>query len=152
MTGLMHFAFLQILIGALVAGIDAGRTFNDWPSMAGQFFPPAGFDLEPAWRNFFENPGLVQFMHRMAGYLLLAFALFAWFRARTSGNAAIRAAVTAVLAMVLLQTLLGIMTVLYIAPMPLAIAHQLGAVLLFTLILRARFLAFYPPSQSVRSP
>ncbi len=150
-TGLMHLAFLQILIGALVAGIDAGRTFNDWPSMAGQVFPPGGFDLEPAWRNFFENPGLVQFMHRIAGYVLMAFALFVWFRARSSGSTATRAAVTAVLAMVFLQTLLGIMTVLYIAPVGLAITHQLGAVLLFTLILRARFLAQYPPAQSVRS-
>jgi cytochrome c oxidase assembly protein subunit 15 len=62
-TGLMHLAFLQILLGALVAGIDAGRSFVDWPLMAGQFFPPDAFSLTPGWRNFFENPGLVQFMH-----------------------------------------------------------------------------------------
>ena len=149
-TGLMHFAMLQILLGALVAGIDAGRTFNDWPSMAGQFFPPAAFDLEPAWRNFFENPGLVQFMHRMAGYLLLIFGLIVWRRARRSGNMQTRSAFTAVTAMLLLQIVLGIMTVLYIAPWHLAIVHQLGAVLLFVLILRARFLAQYPAAQSVR--
>ena len=149
-TGLMHFAFLQILLGALVAGIDAGRTFNDWPSMAGQFFPPAAFDIVPVWRNFFENAGLVQFMHRIAGYLLLIFAVVVFLRARRSGNNATRTAFTAVLAMMVLQMLLGIMTVLYIAPWHLAILHQLGAVLLFTLILRARFLAQYPMAQSVR--
>ena len=71
-TGWMHFAFLQILIGALVAGIDAGRNFVDWPLMAGQFFPPDATELTPLWRNFFESPGLVQFIHRMAGYILLA--------------------------------------------------------------------------------
>ena len=149
-TGLMHLAFLQILLGALVAGIDAGRTFNDWPGMAGQFFPPAAFDLEPVWRNFMENAGLVQFMHRIAGYLLLVLGITFWLRARRSGNRATRGAFTAVLAMLVLQLLLGIMTVLYVAPPGLAILHQLGAVLLFFLILRARFLASYPFDQSVR--
>ncbi len=149
-TGLMHLAFLQILLGALVAGIDAGRTFNDWPSMAGQFFPPAAFDLEPMWRNFLENAGLVQFMHRIAGYLLLVLGIAFWLRARRSGNRATRGAFTAVLAMLVLQLLLGIMTVLYVAPPGLAILHQVGAVLLFFLILRARFLASYPLDQSVR--
>ena len=149
-TGLMHLAFLQILLGALVAGIDAGRTFNDWPGMAGQFFPPAAFDLEPVWRNFMENAGLVQFMHRIAGYLLLALGIAFWLRARGSGNRAIRRAFTSVLALLVLQVLLGIVTVLYVAPLELAILHQLGAVLLFFLILRARFLASYPLDQSVR--
>ncbi len=149
-TGLMHLAFLQILLGALVAGIDAGRTFNDWPGMAGQFFPPAAFDLEPVWRNFMENAGLVQFMHRIAGYLLLVLGIAFWLRARRSGNKAIRGAFTAVLAMLVLQLLLGIMTVLYVAPPGLSILHQVGAMLLFVLILRARFLASYPLEQSVR--
>ena len=149
-TGLMHLAFLQVLLGALVAGIDAGRTYNGWPGMAGRFFPPAAFDLEPVWRNFLENAGLVQFMHRIAGYLLLAFGIAFWLRARRSANRATRGAFTAVLAMLVLQLLLGIMTVLYVAPPGLAILHQVGAALLFLLILRARFLASYPLDQSVR--
>ncbi|MDE0211554.1 MAG: COX15/CtaA family protein [Boseongicola sp.] len=149
-TGLMHLAFLQILLGALVAGIDAGRTFNDWPGMAGQFLPPGAFDLEPVWRNFLENAGLVQFMHRIAGYLLLALGIAFWLRARRSGHRATRGAFASVLALLVLQLLLGIVTVLYVAPLELAILHQLGAVLLFFLILRARFLASYPLDQSVR--
>ena len=149
-SGLMHLAFLQILIGALVAGIDAGRTFNEWPLMAGQIFPPAAFDLAPAWRNFFESAGLVQFMHRVVGYLLLAFAVFVWLRARRSALAQTRFAFNLVFAMMVLQMILGIMTILYIAPLGLAILHQIGAVAMFVLILRARFLAQYPISQSVR--
>lgn len=149
-TGLMHFAFLQILLGALVAGIDAGRSYTDWPLMAGGIFPPEPFSLTPVWRNFFEDPGLVQFIHRTAGYLLLIFGIVVFLRARRSGNTATRTAFTAVLAMLVLQMLLGIMTILYVAPWHLAILHQLGAVVLFTLILRARFLAQYPISQSVR--
>ena len=150
-TGLMHFTFLQILLGALVAGIDAGRTYTDWPLMAGGLFPPEPFSITPVWRNFFEDPGLVQFIHRTAGYLLMIFGVVVFLRARRSGNVGTRGAFSAVLAMMVLQMLLGIMTVLYVAPWHLAILHQLGAVLLFTFILRARFLAGYPPAQSVRS-
>ncbi|SEK46032.1 cytochrome c oxidase assembly protein subunit 15 [Roseovarius azorensis] len=149
-TGLMHFAFLQILLGALVAGIDAGRTFTDWPLMAGGVLPPGMMELQPWWRNFFENPGMVQFIHRVSGYLLLAFAVVVWLRGRRSAHAATRGAFTAVFAVLLLQIVLGIMTVLYIAPWQLAIVHQLVAVLLWVLILRARFLSQYPRATSIR--
>ncbi len=143
-TGLMHFAFLQILLGALVAGIDAGRTYNDWPLMAGQFFPPLAFDLTPAWRNFFENAGLVQFMHRLAGYGLMLFGVVVWLRARKSPNSRTRYWFNAIFAVLLLQMTLGVMTVLYAAPWQLAIAHQFGAIVLWVLILRSRFAAQYP--------
>ncbi|MCV2881013.1 heme A synthase [Actibacterium sp. XHP0104] len=149
-TGLMHFAFLQILLGALVAGIDAGRGYTDWPLMAGGFFPPDMFELTPVWRNFFEDDGLVQFMHRIAGYLLLVFGIIVWRRGRKSGNIRTRAAFDAVLGMLVLQAVLGIATVMHSSPLHLAILHQLGAILLWVLILRARFSAQYPTAQSVR--
>ncbi|QFT63807.1 heme A synthase [Roseivivax sp. THAF30] len=149
-TGLMHFAFLQILLGALVAGIDAGRNYTDWPLMAGGIFPPTPFEIEPVWRNFFENAGLVQFMHRLAGYLLFAFGIVVWLRARRSPNADTRFRFNAVMAMMLLQMVLGVVTVLYGAPLEIAIVHQLGAVILWVLILRARFGAGYPKPQSLR--
>ncbi len=142
--------FLQILLGALVAGIDAGRAFPQWPLMAGGFFPPNAFTLSPIWRNFFEDAGLVQFMHRMMGYILLGLGIFVWTRARTSANAQTRFAFNAVLAMMVLQMLLGIVTVLYSAPWQIAIVHQFGAVVLWVLVLRARFLSIYPLPQSVR--
>ena len=149
-TGLLHFTFLQILLGALVAGIDAGRTYNDWPLMAGAFLPPFPFDLEPIWRNFFENAGLVQFMHRIAGYALLAFGIVVWLRARRSPNTDTRFRFNAVFAMLLLQMVIGVVTVLYMAPWQIAIVHQFGAVVLWALILRARFGAGYPKEQSIR--
>jgi heme a synthase len=149
-TGLLHFAFLQILVGALVAGIDAGRYFVDWPLMQGQFFPPEAFDLTPAWRNFFENPGLVQFMHRMLGYLLFAFGIVVWLRGRRSAHPHTRFAFNAVMAALALQVVLGITTVLYAAPVHIALAHQALAVLLWVLILRARFLSAYPKPTSLR--
>ncbi|EEX14900.1 cytochrome oxidase assembly [Citreicella sp. SE45] len=149
-TGLMHFAFLQILLGALVAGIDAGRSYTDWPLMAGGFFPPQPFDLVPVWRNFFEDPGLVQFMHRMAGYLLFIFGVVTWLRGRKSANSDTRFRFNAVMAMLLLQVVLGITTVLYVAQLHIAITHQIGAVVLWVLIIRARFGAQYPKTQSIR--
>ncbi|WP_116597030.1 heme A synthase [Primorskyibacter marinus] len=149
-TGLMHLAFVQILLGALVAGIDAGRNYIDWPLMAGGFFPPDPFQIEPLWRNFFEDAGLVQFMHRMAGYLLVVYAIVVWLRARRSPNGTTRFAFNAMIAMVLLQMVLGIVTVMYSAPLHFAILHQLGAILAWVLILRARFAAQYPRVQSVR--
>lgn len=149
-TVLVGFAFLQIILGALVAGIDAGRAYPDWPLMAGGFFPPEPFGLSPVWRNFFEDAGLVQFMHRMAGYILFAYGLFVWSRARKSANRQTRFAFNAMLAMMVLQMVLGIVTVIYSAPWQIAIVHQLGAVILWALILRGRFLAQYPLAQSVR--
>ena len=142
--------FVQILLGALVAGIDAGRAFPDWPLMAGGFFPPQPFDLQPVWRNFFEDAGLVQFMHRMAGYVLFLFGTLVWLRARKSANGHTRFAFHTVMAMMFIQMLLGIVTVIQMAPWHIAILHQLGAVTLWALILRARFLAQYPIPQSVR--
>ena len=147
---LVVMAFVQIILGALVAGIDAGRGYPDWPLMAGGFLPPQPFDITPVWRNFFENDGLVQFMHRMAGYALFAYGLFVFLRARKSANRKIRSAFHGVFGMMFLQMVLGIFTVIYSAPWHIAIVHQIGAVALWGLILRGRFLAQYPISQSVR--
>jgi cytochrome c oxidase assembly protein subunit 15 len=151
-TGLMHFAFLQILLGALVAGIDAGRGFPTWPDMNGQFFPADAFYVPGGggvWHAFFENPGLVQFMHRMAGYLLFAFGIVVWLRGRQSAHAATRNAFHAVMAMLVAQMILGIITVLTAAHMHIAITHQIGAVILWVLIIRARHLSVYPVAGSI---
>lgn len=149
-TGLLHAAFIQILLGALVAGIDAGRTFTDWPLMAGTFLPPDMFHMSPSWINFFENPGLVQFMHRIWGYILVVFAIIVWRRGLGSAHKSTRFAFNAVMATLALQVVLGIMTVLYVAPWQLAILHQIIAVTLWVLILRARFVAHYPIATSIR--
>lgn len=149
-TGLMHLAFLQILLGALVAGIDAGRGYIDWPLMGGQVIPDGMFDYVPWWSNFFENSALVQFIHRLVGYLVLAFAIVVWRRSRSCGNRKTKAAFNMLLAMVSVQVVLGITTVMLAAQMHVALTHQFGAILLWVMILRSRFLAGYPVAQSVR--
>jgi cytochrome c oxidase assembly protein subunit 15 len=156
-TGFMHLAFLQILLGALVAGIDAGRAFPTWPLMGDSFFPADAFYVPdgqggtlPAWHAFFENPGLVQFNHRIAGYLLMGFGVAVWLRGRKSAHATTRFAFHMMLLMLLAQVGLGIATVLTAAHLHVAITHQIGAVLLWVLILRARYLSQYPVAGSIR--
>ena len=149
-TGLMHFTLLQVVLGALVAGIDAGRSYTDWPLMAGGILPPQPFDLVPWWRNFFEDPGLVQFVHRVSAYLLAAFAAVVWLRGRRSPVGSTRTAFDMVIGMVAVQLALGVATVLTAAPWWWAISHQLGAVVLWVLVIRARFLAGHPLPQSIR--
>ena len=149
-TGLMHFAFLQILLGALVAGIDAGRQYTGWPTMGGEWIPAAIWDPALGWRNFFENAALVQFIHRMAGYLLAIFAVIVWRRSRRSPHPVTRGAYTAMIVAMAVQIGLGIMNVIHAAPLLLALAHQIGAIALFVLILRARHHARWPFETSLR--
>ena len=149
-TGLTHAIFLQILLGALVAGIDAGRQYTGWPRMGGELVPAAIWDQTLGWRNFFENPALVQFIHRMFGYLVAIFAVVVWARARRSPHPVTRGAFTVVLAAMAVQIVLGILNVVYAAPLSLALLHQIGAMALFVLILRARHMARYPIETSIR--
>ena len=116
------------------------------------FFPADAFYVpgRPVWAAFFENPGLVQFMHRMAGYLLLLFGVVVWLRARRSPYAVTRRAFGAVGVMLVAQLGLGIFTALTAASLPVAISHQIGAVILWVLILRARHFAQYPMAGSIR--
>ena len=149
-TGLMHLAFVQILLGALVAGIDAGRQYTGWPTMGGEWVPAAIWDPALGWRNFFENAATVQFTHRVVGYLLAIFAIVVWLRARRSPHPVTRGAFTVMVVAVAFQIVLGIVTVMRGAPLGEALAHQLGAVALFVLIIRARHHARYPFETSVR--
>ncbi|OCX66142.1 heme A synthase [Thioclava sp. SK-1] len=149
-TGMLHLAFVQILLGALTAGIDAGRGYTDWPLMGGYILPPDPFSEVPLWKNFFENAALVQFNHRIVGYLLFAFGVVTVLKARRSAHPNTRQAFLLMGAMLLLQVVLGVVTLLHGAPVHLGLAHQFGAVLLWVMILRARHHARYPIVQSVR--
>lgn len=142
--------FLQILLGALVAGNDAGRGYVDWPLMNGAILPPEAFDLAPAWRNLIEGAALVQFDHRVGGYAVALVSAALVVAARRTGLAGLRRwALFAALA-IWAQMAWGIVTVMHGAPLALAIVHQAGALLTFGLVLRARFEAAYPAEQSVR--
>jgi cytochrome c oxidase assembly protein subunit 15 len=128
-TLIVALAFAQIFLGGLVAGLDAGLTFNTWPLMDGALVPSGLFVQEPWWRNLFENVATVQFDHRLGGYVLFAVTLlYALFAARSP-----QATGTQRLAfLVLLQATLGVLTLVNMVPLPLALMHQLGAVIVLS--------------------
>ena len=141
---LVALCFAQIVLGALVAGNDAGRTYFDWPLMAGEWLPASAFELQPLWRNVIESNALTQFNHRVAGYLLGVLALVWLAVARPRRWAALAALA------IWAQMAWGVWTVVNQAPLELAIVHQAGAILTLALVLRARLEAAYPPETSVR--
>ena len=125
---------LQIYLGALVAGLDAGLNFNTWPLIDGAVIPSADrlwFET-PVWRNLFENSLMVQFNHRLVAYALWALALWHAFDARREGGAAHTGAL-ALASAVTVQAGLGIITLLHQAPLTLALAHQAMAIVVLTI-------------------
>lgn len=129
---------LTILSGGFVAGTDAGFMFNTFPLMGGRLMPPSYLALEPAWRNWFENAVAIQFNHRMLGISVLVVAVAAWaWHGRWRKDDGARTAWQLVPWAALAQVLLGIATLLLVVPISLAVVHQLVAVLLLTVLLRA---------------
>jgi cytochrome c oxidase assembly protein subunit 15 len=125
--------FLQVLFGALVAGLDAGLTYNTWPLMDGKWVPGGLFLNRPWWTNFGENVTLVQFQHRLTAYLVVALVAAA---AVIAGRRRAGAGTAGVLVFaVVVQTALGIYTLLAGAlgeqPILLGALHQSGALGLF---------------------
>jgi heme a synthase len=125
--------FLQSLLGALVAGLDAGFAYNTWPTMDGDVLPEGLFNLAPWWLNFLDNLTMVQFQHRLVAYGLVVAAVIAWRRARQPGaGKPVRDAGNLLLAAVAAQTALGILTLIFAVPVSLGVLHQAGALLLLT--------------------
>jgi cytochrome c oxidase assembly protein subunit 15 len=122
---LVILVLIQLYLGGLVAGLHAGLSYNTWPLMDGKVIPGDLFILEPAWRNLFENPKTVQFIHRVGAYVVFAVALWqmaATFRRQPGTTHARRAAILFLL--VLLQATLGIGTLVMHVPMDMALTHQ----------------------------
>ena len=146
LTGLVY---LMILSGGLVAGTDAGFSYPTWPKMGPSFVPPGLYDTAPAWLAAFEDVTTIQFNHRLFAYLLFflvgGFALGQLMRGATPRR---RRAGALVLVALLLQISLGISTLLTHVAVPVAAAHQGGAILLLTLMLYAAHTLRGEPSGS----
>jgi cytochrome c oxidase assembly protein subunit 15 len=135
-AALLALIFLMIVSGALVAGLDAGFVYNDWPLMGGVFLPPEYGTLAPWWLNPFENVAAVQFNHRMLAYGIALAALLLWLAGRRSGLAsAVLRPLDLLLAMVFIQIALGVSALLLHVPLALGVAHQGGAIAVFCLAL-----------------
>jgi cytochrome c oxidase assembly protein subunit 15 len=134
--------FVQMLAGALVAGLDAGMGYNTWPLIAGAFVPPGLGEVSPWYLNLFENPLTVQFDHRMLGYAVVTAAVgqFLWLRLTRAPPALLGSAFTLAL-LAMLQMALGVWTLLLSVPITLGLAHQAGAVAVFVVALYHLWLA-----------
>jgi heme a synthase len=125
--------FAMVLTGGFVAGIRAGFAYNTFPLMHGAWVPPEILMLEPWWKNFFWNMATVQFDHRLLAWALAVLVPILWWKLRATPGmpARARSGGHLLLALLALQIALGIATLLLVVPVPLAAAHQGGAVLVF---------------------
>lgn len=128
--------FLQIALGAFVAGIDAGQGYNTWPLMDGAFIPQGLGAMTPAYLNLFENALTVQFDHRVLAYILILWALIhAILAAKRYETGPIPLGAGVLFIAVLAQAALGIATLLMQVPIGLSLAHQGAAIFVFTIAL-----------------
>lgn len=116
--------FVQIGLGALVAGMHAGLSHNTWPLMDGAFFPDGLWLLSPWWLNLFENVLTVQFDHRLLAYAIGALVLLHGFVLLRKSAGAVKASGILLLVLVFAQIALGVVTLLLVVPFGLALAHQ----------------------------
>ena len=129
---LVGLLFIQIIIGAFMAGLDAGRAFSTWPTYAGAWVPVGLYDLQPWWINHFENHALVHFQHRTVGYVvaILVVALYVAIR-RAGADRPLKIAGIHAVVLTALQIALGVFTVVSQVALPLAALHQICALGLF---------------------
>jgi heme a synthase len=123
--------FVQMLLGAFVAGLDAGQAFSSWPTYGGAWIPPGLYDLSPWWINHFESHALVHFQHRTLGYVVAGTALWLYMSIRRSGpDKALKIPGIHVVVVTGLQIVLGVLTVVSGVALPLAALHQFVALAL----------------------
>ena len=125
--------FLMILSGGLVAGTHAGHAYSTWPLMGDSFIPAGLYSMAPAWLSAFEDITTIQFNHRMFAYLIVGLvAIFAVKILRSDLKGSARIGVYCLIGLLIMQVTLGISTLVFYVPVPVAAAHQVGAVALLS--------------------
>jgi heme a synthase len=150
-AGLAFLVLFQIYLGALVAGLDAGFSYNTWPLMDGALVPGDLFTHTPAWINLFENPKTVQFVHRCGAYLLLTLTFVHMIVAvnKAPGSTHAKGAML-LFGLVCAQAAIGIVTLLTHVPIEAGLLHQAGGllVLAYAIIHWRSFYGEFPRDQS----
>ena len=121
---------IQIIWGAFVAGLDAGFIHNHWPLMSdGKLMHETVYiEQQPVIKNFYEGKSGVQFVHRYLAYVVVGFIALIWYRTRKIQTSPLQEkGLKALLALVFVQFLLGVLTLIYAVPLWLGVAHQIGA-------------------------
>jgi heme a synthase len=147
---------VQIYLGALVAGLDAGLTYNTWPLIDGALVPAGDrlWFLAPLWRNVFENDLMVQFNHRIVAYVLLVAAVVHALDVMRNfpTGFALRGAL-ALAGTITLQAAIGVLTLLLQTPVALALMHQALAIVVLTIaVIHVERLVRRPMSATVTRP
>ena len=136
---LLLLVVVQIIYGAFVAGLHAGRIFNTFPLMGGNVVPDGIFQMTPGISNLFDNPVTVQFIHRSLAYLIVFMTgILFWMKKGFPENA--RRGINLLMTAVLIQFGLGIWTLLSGAEITISVIHQSGAFLLFSVCIYLLFL------------
>ena len=124
---------IQIIWGAFVAGLDAGWIHNHWPLMNdGELIHQSvTTEQEPLWRNFIEGKSGVQFIHRYLAYIVVGIIGFIWFKARKNKTTALQQkGINLLLILVVVQFVLGVLTLVLFVPVWLGVLHQVTAFIL----------------------
>ena len=124
--------FIQIIVGAFVSGMDAGKIYNSWPLMGSTYFPDDNNFRNLFKLSAFSDPSLVQFMHRNLAYLITIFYVFIFFKIYKNRKENLYRIVNILGLFVIIQIILGIFTVIYGAQIYIAAMHQLSSIFLVT--------------------
>jgi cytochrome c oxidase assembly protein subunit 15 len=124
---------VQSTLGAFVAGTKAGLIYNTFPLMGGQWVPGEIWFETPWYKNIAENPATAQFLHRLNAMIVLAFGVYMWLVSRRKTQAVgkkLRRMFTELFGALVIQVVLGILTLLYLVPVSLGVFHQMMAFIL----------------------
>jgi cytochrome c oxidase assembly protein subunit 15 len=133
--------FLQLIIGAFVSGMDAGKIYNTWPRMGLSYFPDDSKFIEFLNLNFFDNPSIVQFIHRNLAYLIVVIYIYIVFIVIKDRNEIFKKPVLIIGFSLFLQIILGIFTILSGVKIIYASLHQINSILIILSTLYFLFLA-----------
>jgi len=122
--------FLQLIIGAFVSGMDAGKIYNTWPLMGSSYFPDDSIISDLFNMTVFDDQSLVQFIHRNLAYLIVALYFYIIFFVLKSGNLNLRVPIFVIGISLLFQIVLGILTILSGVKMLYASLHQINSILI----------------------
>ena len=122
--------FLQICIGAFVSGMDAGKIYNTWPLMGSSFFPDDNSIQNLFYLSVFNDPSLVQFLHRSLAYLIFIFYLFILIKIYKNNLSGLFTSIKIVGFLLFLQIFLGILTLLLGAQIIISSMHQISSIFL----------------------
>jgi cytochrome c oxidase assembly protein subunit 15 len=122
--------FIQIVVGAFVSGMDAGKIYNSWPLMGNTYFPNDN-DFKDLFKlSAFSDPSLVQFMHRNLAYLIMFLYFFIFYKIYKNKIYDLYKSINILGIFIILQIILGIYTVIYGAQLYIAAMHQLSSIFL----------------------